>query len=173
MNKEQKIMKKIVKRLQGHVDAHAKQRFHTMYSDRAFILDMLYAIGISIDPLQYCYRDGFERFKTLLRGLIRKEGSSYRTGVWLCRDDDGELSIWRDDCVSLQKDPECRSWHNADPCCHPSEGCLVEEGSDVINKIGKGYRGVRKGRKKLMSIEELFGGDDRLLGALFGENKGD
>ena len=38
-----------------------------MLSNKTIILDMLYGLGISLDPDEYCFSTGFKKFQILLR----------------------------------------------------------------------------------------------------------
>ena len=64
---QQKRMRAIVARFQDYVRTYDRQKEYASYSDRTYIEDMLYGIGLSIDPDSYRGASGFDRFKGLLR----------------------------------------------------------------------------------------------------------
>jgi hypothetical protein len=60
-------MREIVARFQSYVRTYDGQAAYSTYSDRTYIEDMLYGIGLSIDPELYRGASGFDRFKALLQ----------------------------------------------------------------------------------------------------------
>ncbi len=62
-----KRMKLIVGRLQEYVRTYSDQAHYEDYSDTIFIDDMLYGIGIALEPLAHQGAYGFQKFKDLLR----------------------------------------------------------------------------------------------------------
>lgn len=60
-------MREIVARFQRYVRTYDRQSSYATYTDRTYIEDMLYGIGLSIDPEVYRGASGFHRFKELLR----------------------------------------------------------------------------------------------------------
>ena len=67
MTRSQKRMKLIVGRFQEYVRTYSEQAYYTDYTDTIFIDDMLYGIGLALEPLVHEGPDGFSRFKELLR----------------------------------------------------------------------------------------------------------
>ena len=72
--------------------------------------------------------------------------------VWLCRDNDGQVSIW--DGKSKLRKNSFGFFVNTDKFSHPNEGIIHSYPLNFqhifFEKFGKGFRGVRKGDKKLM-----------------------
>jgi hypothetical protein len=62
-----KRMRLIVGRLQEYVRTYSDQAHYEDYSDTIFIDDMLYGIGIALEPLGHEGASGFDRFKEVLR----------------------------------------------------------------------------------------------------------
>lgn len=71
-NKElaRKRMRLIVGRLQEYVRTYSDQAHFDTYSDTIFIDDMLYGIGIALEPLEYRTSPGFDEFKKALRAHL-------------------------------------------------------------------------------------------------------
>ena len=67
LNKVQKRMQEIVARFQHYVATYTNQAYYTDYADKTFVHDMLYGIGIALDPEKFHMSSGFEKFKTELR----------------------------------------------------------------------------------------------------------
>lgn len=57
----------IVRTFQEYVNTYSNQRGYTEYSDRTFIEDMLYGIGIAVDEDRYKNADGYAEFKEYLK----------------------------------------------------------------------------------------------------------
>lgn len=70
MTAEQARMKSIVETFQKYVATYSDQKFYMNYEDRTFIADMLYGIGIAVDPQQYSFAGGFDKFKDALRAYL-------------------------------------------------------------------------------------------------------
>jgi hypothetical protein len=62
-----KRMKLIVGRLQEYVRTYSDQAHFEDYSDTIFIDDMLYGIGLALEPLEHQCASGFDKFKAVLR----------------------------------------------------------------------------------------------------------
>ena len=67
MNIEQRRMKAAVEYLQQYMQTYDTQRGYLDYSDKTFINDVLYGLGVALNPKQYEFADGFDRFKEHLR----------------------------------------------------------------------------------------------------------
>jgi hypothetical protein len=64
-------MRDVVARIQTYVRTYPDQDHYQNYSDTTFIDDMLYGIGLSLDPKRYYAASGFDRFKAVLRERIQ------------------------------------------------------------------------------------------------------
>lgn len=62
-----KRMRLIVGRLQEYVRTYSDQAHYEDYSDTIFIDDMLYGIGLALEPLEHQGATGFDKFKAALR----------------------------------------------------------------------------------------------------------
>ncbi len=67
LNKQQKRMKAIVQNFQKYVATYSDQYEYLAYSDKTFIDDMLYGIGLSIDRPNHDFASGYDRWKDKLR----------------------------------------------------------------------------------------------------------
>lgn len=70
---EQKRMRAAVARFQKYVATYTNERYYDTYSEKTFVEDMLYGIGLALQelrPTDYSGADGYERFKEYLRGLL-------------------------------------------------------------------------------------------------------
>lgn len=67
VERARKRMQLIVKRLQDYVRTYSDQAHYDTYTDTIFIDDMLYGIGIALEPLNHQGSYGFEKFKDALR----------------------------------------------------------------------------------------------------------
>ena len=65
--KQRKRMEQIVARFQKYVASYTEQESYQDYSDRTFIDDILYGIGIAIEPAAFKCADGFEKWQAELR----------------------------------------------------------------------------------------------------------
>jgi len=63
---EQRRMREIVNRMKKYVTTYDTQLHYEDYSDETFIIDMLYGIGIAIDPEEYRYATGLQKFRDKL-----------------------------------------------------------------------------------------------------------
>jgi len=70
MDKKQRRMKKMVEYFQEYVNSYSKQKYYMNYSDKTFIEDMIYGIGLSLAREKDGFEDGFEKFKEKLRKII-------------------------------------------------------------------------------------------------------
>lgn len=61
--------KEILKKYQHYVDTYN----FTDVDDVTFIKDMIYGIGIAINPDEYTWADGFEKWLKVLRYILCKE----------------------------------------------------------------------------------------------------
>jgi hypothetical protein len=74
VTKEQKRMRAVVAKFQAYVATYTEQPSYDTYSDKTFLDDMLYGLGISLQidtAADYTYASGFDRFKEKLREHIR------------------------------------------------------------------------------------------------------
>ena len=67
---KRKRMVEIVRRFQQYVGTYTSQPEYADYPDETFINDMLYGLGIAIDPKDYYAASGFDKFKAVLRGRL-------------------------------------------------------------------------------------------------------
>ena len=67
---KQKRMRKSVVSLTLYMNTYAMQPFYTDYSDKTFIDDVLYGLGIALSD-QFRKADGFECFKKILREHLK------------------------------------------------------------------------------------------------------
>jgi hypothetical protein len=64
---EQKRMRDAVRRMRKYMNTYPKQDGYMDYSDYTFIEDILYGIGIALEPDKHAFATGFDAFKTVLR----------------------------------------------------------------------------------------------------------
>jgi hypothetical protein len=64
-------MARIVFDFQHYVATYSDQPGFLDYSDRTFIQDMLYGIGLAIDPKAFKCADGFDRWLDELRDHLK------------------------------------------------------------------------------------------------------
>jgi hypothetical protein len=70
--KRRKVMRERVKYLQDYVNTYSDQAHYEDYSDKTYLDDMLYGIGLSMaGPADYTGHGGYERFKQFLREHLR------------------------------------------------------------------------------------------------------
>jgi hypothetical protein len=67
LKRRQKRMRAIVARFQEYVRTYSDQAHYDEYRDGTFMDDMLYGIGIAIEPEKWREGSGFEAFKETLR----------------------------------------------------------------------------------------------------------
>lgn len=73
--KKQKRMKKIVAALQLYVATYTEQDSYEDYSDRCYIEDILYGLGLSLNHRDHYGASGFDRFKAVLREHIQSDSN--------------------------------------------------------------------------------------------------
>lgn len=64
---EQKRMQNVVRTLRKYMNTYPKQSGYMDYTDYTFIEDMLYGMGVALDPEKYAFAIGFDAFKARLR----------------------------------------------------------------------------------------------------------
>lgn len=70
MTEKNKIrMAVIVRQFQEYVSTYSNQNGYTGYSDKTFIEDMIYGIGVAIDSDKYGTAYGYEAFKSHLKEI--------------------------------------------------------------------------------------------------------
>lgn len=67
-------MRERVENIQGYVATYSDQPGYDEYSDKTYIDDMLYGIGLSMIPADYSGPGGYERFKQYLREHLKVQG---------------------------------------------------------------------------------------------------
>jgi hypothetical protein len=73
--KARKRMAGIVASLQAYVGSYDKQSGYTDYTDKTLIDDMLYGLGLAMDPKAHNGADGYEAFREVLqRHLVAESG---------------------------------------------------------------------------------------------------
>ena len=78
MTAEQARMKGIIEAFQKYVATYNDQKHCFDYEDRTFIADMLYGIGIAVDPQQFSFAGGFDKFKDALRSVLAGQSANRR-----------------------------------------------------------------------------------------------
>lgn len=68
--REQERMRRMVEIMQDYWDSYDKQLGYTSYSDKTFLLDALYGIGLALDYDKYYAAQGFDRFKEFLKAEL-------------------------------------------------------------------------------------------------------
>ena len=66
LTKDQKRVMQIVEDLKHYINTYEAQPGYLGYTDETIILDMIYGLGIAIDP-KYKMSLGFDKFKKLLK----------------------------------------------------------------------------------------------------------
>lgn len=70
--KRRKAMRWRVKYLQDYVNTYSDQAHYEDYSDKTYVDDMLYGLGLSmVGPADYTGPGGYERFKQYLREHLK------------------------------------------------------------------------------------------------------
>jgi hypothetical protein len=59
----QKRMQRVVADFQKYVATYDSEVYSKDYADKTFVNDMLYGIGVALDPEKYKGATGFEKFK--------------------------------------------------------------------------------------------------------------
>jgi hypothetical protein len=66
-------MRLMVKYLQAYMNTYDKQHNYKGYTDETFIEDVLYGLGVAIDPENHQWADGLKRWKeTLCENHLKK-----------------------------------------------------------------------------------------------------
>lgn len=65
-------IEKATKALQDYMNTYDKQFGYKEYSEECFINDVLYGLGIALDPEKYRYAGGFDLFKRKLSEFIKE-----------------------------------------------------------------------------------------------------
>ena len=65
-SKQRARMARIVADFQKYVATYHEQECYQDYSDRTFIDDILYGIGVAIEPKAFKYADGFDKWRAEL-----------------------------------------------------------------------------------------------------------
>lgn len=77
-------MRAVVSKFQTYVGTYHRQAYYEDYSDKTYLDDMLYGIGLSLaegTPIDYTGPGGYERFKAVLFDhLSSKPGASQHEG---------------------------------------------------------------------------------------------
>lgn len=60
-------MREAVAYLRRYMDTYHKQHGYEDYRDETFIDDVLYGLGVALQPEKFKYADGFRQFKDVLR----------------------------------------------------------------------------------------------------------
>jgi hypothetical protein len=72
VEKRRKLVRERVKYLQDYVNTYSDQGGYEDYSDKTYIDDMLYGLGLSmVAPADYSGPGGYERFKQYLREHLK------------------------------------------------------------------------------------------------------
>lgn len=69
----QRRMKLMVKYLKRYVRIYDKQYGYEDYTDKTLILDILYGLGVAINPVEHRHADGFDRWKEKLIKFLGDE----------------------------------------------------------------------------------------------------
>lgn len=67
LTRKQKRMRAIVGRFQEYVRTYSDQAHYDQYRDQTFLDDMLYGIGIAMEPKKWSQGQGYDAFKEMLR----------------------------------------------------------------------------------------------------------
>ncbi len=67
-----KRMELMVKYLQRYLETYDKQYGYQNYTDRTFINDILYGLGVALNPENHQYADGFDRWKKELIEFLKE-----------------------------------------------------------------------------------------------------
>jgi hypothetical protein len=65
-------MEQIVARFQEYVRTYTEQQYYLEYSDTIFMDDMLYGIGLALDPDGHRCADGWDKAKAMLLAHLNK-----------------------------------------------------------------------------------------------------
>jgi len=64
--------KKIIEDIQKYVVDSCDQRHYIGFSEERIIHDIIYGLGLALDPEEYSYQDGYERFKEFLIKFLKE-----------------------------------------------------------------------------------------------------
>lgn len=67
----QKRMELMVKYLQRYLETYDAQVGYKNYTDQTFIDDVLYGLGVALNPEKHQYSDGYERWKNELLEFLK------------------------------------------------------------------------------------------------------
>lgn len=67
---EQKRMELMVEYLQRYVGTYDQQYGYKNYSDSTLILDILYCLGVALNPEEHSFAGGFDKWKQTLKQFI-------------------------------------------------------------------------------------------------------
>jgi hypothetical protein len=70
--KNRKEMRDIVARFQEYVATYSNQDFFEIYPINTFIEDMIYGVGIAVEPEKFRGSDGYERFREYLKKVYER-----------------------------------------------------------------------------------------------------
>jgi hypothetical protein len=65
-----KRMKLMVEYMQHYMRTYTQQYNYQEYTDKTFIQDILYGLGVAINPQDHRWSDGFDRWKETLMKLM-------------------------------------------------------------------------------------------------------
>lgn len=74
LSRKQKRMRAVVARFQEYVRTYSDQAHYDQYRDDTFLDDMLYGIGIAMEPKKWRSGTGFDAFKEKLRKRFARSG---------------------------------------------------------------------------------------------------
>ena len=69
----QERMKLMVKYLQRYMETYDQQYGYENYTDKTFIYDVVYCLGVALNPTEHQYANGFDKWKMKLIELLKAE----------------------------------------------------------------------------------------------------
>lgn len=66
----EKRMELMVEYLQSYVGTYDQQYGYKNYSDSTLILDILYSLGVALNPEEHSFADGFDKWKQTLKQFL-------------------------------------------------------------------------------------------------------
>jgi hypothetical protein len=84
-DKEKQRVKQAIESLQKYINTYDQQYRYQYYSDETIINDILYGLGVALEPEKYKFHDGFCKFKDVLREhleLDRHPARPYPKPLW-------------------------------------------------------------------------------------------
>ena len=66
----QKRMELMVEYLQRYMNTYDQQHYYKEFSDRILILDVLYGLGVALNPEEHTFVGGFDKWKQKLKQFI-------------------------------------------------------------------------------------------------------